>query len=1389
MSGWFDWIFLLLTVSPGGTNDPVISEIMARNEKTLRDEDGDFSDWIEIQNLSMAPVDLHGWSLTDDPQHLRKWRFPAVTVAPGAHSIVFASGKNRARAGEELHANFDLDDRGEYLALVRPDGKTVVSEFSPAFPAQKADVSFGIAVKKTGAPLVPASHPCRIYLPRDAQPPATWNGAPEREPFPDGDGAGWFAGSSAAGFDRAAGDLALPAPDGCWPFDGDARDASGNGHHGLRDGGRFRDDHPKGVVAGQSIEFDGIDDIVTMTIDVAETEYTAAWWFKTDERQGGLYSVWGQDLVYGGYDRDLILREGAVLARLYNDESITASERSLADGEWHHLAHVVGRSVGGQHVYLDGKLAASGRKTESDYDHERGISVGYARRSSRGHFKGLIDDLAVWSVALSAEQVAALANGQSPPRRTSIAPKIQTNLRERMLEKSASAYLRIPFDVPPADGALRGAGALRLRVACLGGFIAYLNGVEIGGRESGAALRSDAFDVPGGLDLLRAGRNVLAVHGTSRGRDSPAFFVRPQLDRVSLSSASFLARPTPSAPNSWGVAGFVAPPRFLPERQVFQPPLRVEIMTETAGAQIYYTTDGSEPSPTNSRGTLYREAISLERTTTLRATAIKDGWQGSGVETHTFIDIESVARQPAGHEDLPAMWGLNVPADYTVDANVERSGPPDHSFADALLALPIVSVVCNPDDLFGRDHGIYYWSRTRGRLGEMPASVELLYPDGAEGFKVDAGIRIQGLSSTSHRFTPKHTLRLSFRRRYGAPELKFPLFGGGVQGFDELVLKSPSTDSWPAEAGGFHQGVRRFHPDEATYLRDQWMRDTQRAMGHPSCRGIYVHLFLNGLYWGLYNLLERPNGAFNAAHLGGRTEEYDVVKDYAELQAGTKEAWDAMMALAEAVSSGELAAYQTLQGRDASGRRDPKMEKLLDVDNLIDYVVLHVYSAAEDWPKHNWWAARRRGPESEGFKFLVWDQEISNNSLVRMHPYGAETDRIEDPSKHPNAAFLSGKLSAHPDYRRRFIDRLHRLVTGDGLLTPAACQRRWDALAGQIDQAIVAESARWGGAKRVPAYRRESEWLTEMAWMREVYWPGNHRRAMQRFRNMGMMPEAAAPLLEVEGRPMRRGTIARGARVALAVRREVEVPLVDRDTDLSALVPRGGEVADRWRLIGYEEGSSGETWRRGRGGVGYDTQNEFPGSIGVDLGTELYGKSAPTSLYVRIPFTVPDAKTLESLERLVLEVAFDDGFAAYLNGTRVAAANAPPEEALSWTSSALETSEAAIGNPAPYAILDFQKLLKPGRNVLALHALNDKPGSSDFFIAVRLLALKEAIGQPGAEVFYTTDGSDPIDGRGRPYREPIAGDGTTTVKARSRLGSEWSALEEGAFTIDGKLSR
>ncbi len=165
------WVLLALVFSAQG--EIVISEFLADNSSGIKDEDGDRSDWIELYNNGDDAVSLEGWWLTDKASSMTQWRFPAITIQPNRFLLVWASGKNRTRAGYPLHTNFSLSKGGEYLGLYRPHATSgvplKVDEFAPAFPALPPDVSYGRQIGSETVTYLTQGSPCRYTTLTSAQ--------------------------------------------------------------------------------------------------------------------------------------------------------------------------------------------------------------------------------------------------------------------------------------------------------------------------------------------------------------------------------------------------------------------------------------------------------------------------------------------------------------------------------------------------------------------------------------------------------------------------------------------------------------------------------------------------------------------------------------------------------------------------------------------------------------------------------------------------------------------------------------------------------------------------------------------------------------------------------------------------------------------------------------------------------------------------------------------------------------------------------------------------------------------------------------------------------------------------------------------------------------------
>lgn len=175
---------------------PVISELMASNNGGLADEDGDFSDWFEVYNPTTAAIDLNGWYATDDATDKTKWQFPNEIIEPGEYLIVFASDKNRALAGSELHTNYKLASGGEYLALIESDGVAIAHEYSPGFPTQQTDVSYGLSMEGPSTILVDEGAAARVHIPSNGDLGLFWTS-------PVFNDASWPLGVTGVGYEDA----------------------------------------------------------------------------------------------------------------------------------------------------------------------------------------------------------------------------------------------------------------------------------------------------------------------------------------------------------------------------------------------------------------------------------------------------------------------------------------------------------------------------------------------------------------------------------------------------------------------------------------------------------------------------------------------------------------------------------------------------------------------------------------------------------------------------------------------------------------------------------------------------------------------------------------------------------------------------------------------------------------------------------------------------------------------------------------------------------------------------------------------------------------------------------------------------------------------------------
>ena len=468
--------------------------------------------------------------------------------------------------------------------------------------------------------------------------------------------------------------------------------------------------------------------------------------------------------------------------------------------------------------------------------------------------------------------------------------------------------------------------------------------------------------------------------------------------------------------------------------------------------------------------------------------------------TWTWIFAADVINQPNNPAGFPSTWINHPGADYEMDPQIVTDPVYAPSMLNALTSLPAVSIVTDLDHLFGPS-GIYVNPTQEGVAWERPASVEWLFPDGTPGTQVDCGLRIQGGASRLPVKSPKHSFRLLFKSRYGPAKFDFPVFEGAtVESFDTLILRAHFGNSW----------IHWKHSERAiaAFMRDQWIKDAHRAMGHASPNNNYAHLYVNGVYWGLYNPTERPSAPFLASRFGGSKDDYDAVKSGVAVD-GDAIAWNTAMSMANA-GLGSAAAYSAIQ-------------QYVDVVNLADYMLINHFGANWDWDHHNWYAGRRR-IAGEPFRFYCWDSE---HILEGVNQNQISQDADGNPSR------IFTKLRANPEFVVMFGDRVHRHLFNGAELTPTTIQTRWAGMRTQIETAVIAESARWGDYRRdvhsysvgpYELYTKNGHWLPEQTFLTTTYFPQRTANVVQQYRAAGLYPTLDAPVLSQHGGPIAAST-------------------------------------------------------------------------------------------------------------------------------------------------------------------------------------------------------------------------------------------------------------------------
>lgn len=1351
---------------------PIISEFQAVNASTIADEDSDFEDWIEIENTGTEAIDLNGWYLTDDSNDLTKWQFPSVTLPSEEQLLVFASSKDRTEPGSQLHTNFKLSGDGEFLALVMPDGTTIAQDFGEAYPEQVEDQSYGLAFFRQTSDAFTSTADVRSIVPADDSLGLDWTQAE----FND---AAWSSGSLGVGYELLATGFteteSFDAPLGAeWTLEIPA----GSPATAEVTGGVLNMNVPTGhdtsffsrgtaPMATRSLPAENLGDFELITHVSHSSSDRGAAGIVVTNAASGLPAI---QLEYSG---------GLVFQMLANGEVQGSGATFGSSGHFLRLVRD-GRENTWSGFYKINEA--------DDWTH-------FATAEDGINGVPTLDDV---QVGLYARTPTSTMNASFssfdvviPSERPTYASRIGHEVTE-MNGQNSSIYMRIPFTIEGDAGRFE---EMDLTTSFDDGFRAYLNGVEVAAEnvpiiaswDSAASSEFGAVDdripvrslnLADSTGALKDGVNVLAIHGMNAGPNDKDFFFEASMTIGEITSAArpFLT-PTPNDPNSTSAA---PTPTLIAEEGVFFGSTTIELTLPDPSSdfEIRYTIDGEEPTIDS---TLYSGPFELTESAMFQAKAF-------GTSTEVQIDPSN-------------------PVSGTFFAVAEELRDRDSN-------VPLVIL-----DTIGQ--------RIPGSGSTSLASTNVLFfdvdtatgrskiDDGIVDYMGRGGIRDRG-SSTSGQAKPN----LSF-------ETWGPTGTTKDDDFDASLAGLPAESDWVLHAP--------FNFDRAL-IRNQFHYSLSNEIGRWSPHTRPVEVYLNrrdgvvteGDFAGLYVLTEKIKRGPDRVDIAGLTPQDNAEPDISGGYIWKIDRTDPSEPSFNGGGQGSLNWVYPKSPRSRTARDDQKVteeqqdwvinffnefraslgdEETRDLDNpegytkyvdalsAVDHGLMNVLSFNVDALRLSAYLYKERGKPFEYGP--LWDCDRCMES----------TDNRDDSPEVWGDNFFTytwwRDMFRDPNFWQLYVDRWAEFRRD--VFSEEGLDRLIDRQAVQVEESSSRNIAKWRQNPRTASQSPFKSGALDGTWRGEVEHMRTWLHARAEFMDSNFVQP---PSVFVGTEPV--AADASGLAVAAGTEIEIAGPIgtVFDDTELVAgevgvtnaryAVPIDDSLGEDWAAIDFDDSN----WASGTTGIGFGTSRGFPELIQTEIDPRTVQEGATTVL-MRIDFNIADLDTATANE-LVLRMKYDDGFVAYINGTRVLNQNLRTND-LTWNSRANthRNSDAVLFED--FDLSEFKDLLVEGRNVLSIRGINSSASSNDMlFVPALVSRITNVAPNPAGMRYYTTDGTDPRGRDGQPTENailaPVGSTFTVTenvritarnfddVTDRGRtsgiVGTDWSGLTTYNFVVE-----
>lgn len=483
---------------------------------------------------------------------------------------------------------------------------------------------------------------------------------------------------------------------------------------------------------------------------------------------------------------------------------------------------------------------------------------------------------------------------------------------------------------------------------------------------------------------------------------------------------------------------------FSHEAAWYNAPIELSLTVSNIDAIIYYTLDGSVP---DNSDLLYQNPILIQQKNTPNQLSLipttQKYWQEPKENVFKINTLRAVAYR--GGQASSHVYTRS----FLVDANGANRYP-----------VSVVSLVTEADHFFDSATGIYvpgdleesgnlqsgnYYER--GRDWERPAHIEFFEADGDLGIAQDIGLRIHGLFS---RQLPQKSIRWYARNEYAESYLEYPFFPEkDINDYKRLVMRSANPNNFSVP-----------FKDELCHLLVREM-----DLAYQAFRPVVA--FVNGEYWGIFNLKERHDEYYLAENYDLETDEVDIVEGTGGVIAGSYDRFADLMIFAQQYDLSDPVNYAQLQ-------------TFFDVNNFIDFLVAELYFELWDFPEGNLKFWRPQAMDGQ-WQWLFNDGDSAMHEYWKSKMLEIVSTRAGQSEDNP-LVLIFRKLLNNPDFKTQFYQQfLHHL---NHTLSPDNVLHKIDSLQSIYDPLMPEHILRWGYPASMQDYHSAVEHLQQFAALR-----------------------------------------------------------------------------------------------------------------------------------------------------------------------------------------------------------------------------------------------------------------------------------------------------------------